>query len=221
MLIKNIFFFLFTYVHFIKTQLTDSDRSQMVKIINDDHNEKSGLFKENIESTFKAVFALRQLDEKVHSPNQICRELSFEMNTKATLSMLELNELLYCKLDVNAETFLKNFENNSNSQNLNSVLERIEIENRLKLLNENSLLSYFNLAKSYLNNDNTFLNRPNSNESEAETSILLNSYGIRLLGIISANTQTPELKQKISTLILAVINNLNKNFYELKDVRWS
>jgi hypothetical protein len=143
------------------------------------------------------------------------------MNTKSSLSMLELNELLSCKLEVVAETFLKNLENNSNVQSLNSVLERIEIESRLNLLNEDSLLSYFNLARSYLNSDNTFLSRPKSNENEAETSVLLNSYGLRLLGIISANTQTPELKQQISSIVLAVVKNLNKNFYELKDVRFS
>lgn len=221
MLLKNIFLFLFAYIYFINSQLSDSDRSQMVKIINEDQNEKSGMYREDLETTFRAVFALRQLDETVGSSANICRELSYELNTKASLSMLQLNELLNCKLEINPETFLKNFEKNSNNQNLGSVLERVEIESRLNLLNENSLSSYFNLAKSFVSNDNVFLSKPNSNENDAETSLLLNSYGIRLLGLISTNTETPELLNNISTLLRAILNNLNKSFYDLKDVIFS
>lgn len=221
MLLKNIFLFLFAYIHFINSQLSDSDRSQMVKIINEDQNEKSGMYREDLETTFRAVFALRQLDETVGSSAKICRELSYELNTKASLSMLQLNELLNCKLEINPESFLKNFEKNSNNQNLGNVLERVEIESRLNLLNENSLSSYFNLAKSFVSNDNVFLSKPNSNENDAETSLLLNSYGIRLLGLISTNTETPELLNNISTLLRAILNNLNKTFYDLKDVIFS
>lgn len=214
---KCILFFLIASLQVvIKTQLSESDKSQIVKNLNEQQNEKSGLYKDDIEMTYQAVFSLKQLEEQVPSSSKICRELSYEFNSKAYKAMLELNELLNCKIDVNTESFMKNFElSKTNDSSLITLLERVELQSKLKLLDEQTLVNHFKTVQEHLSSENVFVP---ASENNGESVLLINNYGIRLLGIIASSTENQEIKENIAVILKLVILNLNKFFYELKNV---
>ena len=221
---KSILLILFASLQLvIKTQLSESDKSHLIKILNDEQNEKSGLYKDDIENTYRAVFSLKQLEEPVPSSSKICRELSYEFNSKAYKGMLELNELINCKNEVNIETFMKNFEvAKTNDLSLKTLFERVELQSRLKILNEEIIQTNFIKVQEYLNSDNMFVNEiPPATENKEDSSLLINSYGIRLLSILGSNTESQDIKDNVASILKVVIPKLNKYFYDLKEVIYS
>ena len=218
MFIKGILILLFATLNYVISQLSDSDISHIVKTIKEDQNDKTGLFSNEIDSTYKAIFSLKNLEENIPLSSKICRELSFDLNNNANKVLLESNELLNCKLEINDETFMKNFDVvNANNLSLKTLYERVELEHKLKRLNGEKLKQYFETAKTFLNSENLFTGSANSN-IEGESVLLVNSYGIRLVGIIVTNTEDLEIRKNGTSLIKKISSNLNKFFYELKDV---
>src|SRR5690349_5323592 len=82
----------------IQTQLNPSDLNYMKKFLLSSQDETTGLFSKSVQATYKSVFALKTLGESIPHLPKICREVSFEAMNKLTLEIVELNNLLDCKL---------------------------------------------------------------------------------------------------------------------------
>ena len=62
---------------------------------------------------------------------------------------------------------------------------------------------------------------PPATENKEDSSLLINSYGIRLLSILGSNTESQEIKDNVASILKVVIPKLNKYFYDLKEVIYS
>lgn len=125
MVFKFIIVFLSTISLYL-SQLTETDKKHIVKLIKGLENDKSGLFGD-FEQTLKAITVLNILDINLDGKSKICREIGYEATSNPTLAIRRLDQLLKCKTD---------FTNTQTKQELGEDLNIDELYNLVEFNKE-------------------------------------------------------------------------------------
>jgi hypothetical protein len=194
--------FLLISLSLIEAQLTSTD-VQYIKQSLLKNQEDNGLFGKSLENTYKAIFSLKSLGENVEHVAKICREISFEAINRVNLEIIEIDQLLGCKLTLPAsqEVSSESIKNQSLETIYNSVRTAEILRSKV------DWAGLFQTVINYLTEDNLF----SSTFEQKEMSLISTVKGLHLLTSIRHNfgNNTSEVDETLLNVVQSVYKQFN------------
>lgn len=192
----------------INSQLTSTDYNYMKSTILSMQDESKGMFGNSVDSTYKAVYSLKLLNEAVPNASRICREISFEGMNEVTYEILKINDLLNCKQSFEGPKQFK--AEDMQNVDLQTFYTRTLIAKKFNLpINWPNM---YDTLKGFLTKDKIFSNHRGSKDNSLEST----AYGLRLLALIYQNSGE-DVKPEIRETIKKVFSSLQQEFQLLSD----
>jgi hypothetical protein len=205
------FFFITLLILIVNTQLSFNDLNYIKKTILNSQKE-NGLFLNSIESTYQSVYVLKVLNEKIPEIPKICKEAHFESMKEISSSLVKLNELLNCKIQMNFEMKSEDFENLTNFD-INTVHEKIFLWKNLENVEWKDV---FEKIKTFITVENLFSLFSNTKISSLDATVK----GLQIMEILHEKTQDEELKNNIKNKISSVMQAFQGEFQLLSSVKY-
>ena len=203
-LIKLLTFVLTIFL--VNSQLSSNDLNYIRKSILGSQKD-NGLFFESFEDTYRSVYVLKVLNEKIPENNKICKEVHFQSIKEVTNVLVQLNELLKCKIDFEIEMKQGEFEN---LNDINSIHEKILILKNAKNMDWKDMHSKI---RPFLKNTGLFSEVNKSAKGVLDATVK----GLEILQIIYDNV-SGDIKEELKSSIASVIKGLNGEFQPLAHV---
>jgi len=196
-------------VQFINSQLEQAQNNQMKTVINLTKDEKTGLYGQNFESTYKAVFSLEVLGhgEEVRDVPRICKELGYETQKSPSRYVVLLDELLKCRNEIGKST-----DNPSNITSLSIFYESLFLTLRREKSLSNSEYLFLKL-QTFQNKDKLFNQNNIDNPLSDQASLLYTAYGLKSMALLHKEL-SQKFKDKITEDILEIVTFMNKHYFQ-------
>lgn len=194
----------------VNSQLTPNDLNHIKKTILSTQKE-NGLFSNSIETTYQSVYVLKVLNEKIPEIPKICKEAQFESMKDVSSSLIKLNQILNCKIQIDYEIKTEDFENLTNLD-LDTVHEKIFLWKNLENVEWKII---FEKIKTYITADNLFSAHSNTHKSSLDATVR----GLQILEILNESSQNEDLKKEIEKKIVSVFQEFQGGFQLLSDVK--
>jgi hypothetical protein len=194
----------------VNSQLTSNDLNHITKTILSTQKE-NGLFSNSIETTYQSVYVLKVLNEKIPEIPKICKEAQFESMKDVSSSLIKLNQILNCKIQIDYEIKTEDFENLTNFD-IDTVHEKIFLWKNLENVEWKII---FEKIKTYITADNLFSAHSKTHKSSFDATIR----GLQILEILNESSKNEELKKEIEKKIVSVFQEFQGGFQLLSDVK--
>lgn len=192
------------------SQLTQTDTNYIKKSLLASQDETTGLFNKSADLTYKAAYSLKTLGENINNIPKICREISFEAMNKMTIEIVQLDELLNCKLNLDLIKEIR--DEDLIKLDLNSLYEKIYLGSKSKA--KFNWSTVYDITKTYVNSkENLFSN----SSIELKSSLISTATGLKLLSMIHSNISEESQKNEVKELITLIVHNSQKEFQIIRD----
>jgi len=196
----------------IISQLTNTDINYIKNFIISQQEESNGVFGKSYDNTYKAIFSLKLLNEPVPLIPKICREISFEAMNEITMQLMDINELLNCKINFEHQYAGTDFDIKLNSD-LETIFKRVNMAVKLQLQAKINWEILFENLKAFITPEKLFSNINGSGRQ----SLISTAYGLKLLTLINENVGE-KYKEEVRKEIILIFTNIQSEFQLLRDV---
>lgn len=203
-LLKLLTFMLTIFI--VNSQLSSNDLNYIRKSILGSQKD-NGLFAESFEDTFRSAYVLKVLNEKIPENNKICKEVHFQSMKEVSIALVELNELLKCKIDFEIEMKQGEAEN---LNEINSLHEKVLIWRYAKNVDWKDLYSKI---KPFIKDTGLFSEVKKSTQGVLDATVK----GLEILQIIYDKVAA-DTKEELKSTIVSTIKGLNSFFQPLAHV---
>jgi hypothetical protein len=191
-------------------QLTPTDMNYIKKSLQASQDETTGLFNKSADLTFKAAYSLKTLGENINNIPKICREISFEAMNKITIEIVQLDELLNCKLNFDLPKEIRDEE--LLKLDLNSLYEKVSLGAKANA--KINWSAVYDVTKTYIHTkENLFSN----SSIELKSSLINTATGLKLLSLIHGKLSEEAQKNEVKDLITSIVQTLQKEFQIIRD----
>ena len=194
-------------IFLVNSQLSPNDFNYMRKTIVSAQKD-TGLFFESFENTFRSVYVLKVFNEKIPKNNKICKVVHFETMKEVTNNLVELNEMLKCKIEFDVEKKEGELET---LNDISSIYEKVLIWRKAKNVD---WIDLYTKIKPYINKSGLF---SASKQKSSKASLDATVNGLKILQIIDEKV-TEEVSGDVKNSIKAVIEGLKSEFQQLANV---
>lgn len=195
----------------IYSQLTSTDTNYIKKHLLSLQDDK-GLFSNSFDTTNKAVYVLRTLNESIPNIKGICREISLELLSEVSSDLVELNQALKCKADFSGVEIKD--EHFTPIDTLGQLYDKVVVAEKLKA--KVDYASIYDKVKKFVTQGNFFSEMENGTPS-----LLQSALGLKLLTLIHKTTSDNNIKKSIVDLgkqVLASVSNEIQHMGEVRDI---
>lgn len=202
-------FLLGSLIQISLSQLTSTDLNYIKKTVTGLQDEKSGLFSNSVQSTYKAILVLKGLDMEISHVPKICRELNYALVNGNTAEISDLNTILSCKID---EAPYTKAAMNPNF-NLNELFNFVDFSSKFGMIAVGRA-DFRKLLETFKIKENKLFS--NTSDETRRASLLSTSHGLRILSILY-EVSDPEEKDAIKKDLHSITKNLLKEFQNMND----
>ena len=151
---------------------------------------------------------MKVLNERIPENNKICKEVHFETMKEVTNNLIELNEMLKCKIEIDVEMKEGELET---LNDISSIYEKVLICRKAKNVD---WIDLYTKIKPYINKSGLF---SASKQKSSKASLDATVNGLEILQIIDEKV-TEEVSGDVKNSIKAVIEGLKTEFQQLANV---